>query len=231
MFKRGEPCFSLILSPCMCFVTSPPHSLKWLYILWANIPVLHVCYHDCNDGEWSSGKFKKMCIFLLFPCQCFLQSYTSYGTQLQISDKAQIRLWIYYPAQMWIICLPTDELPGNSEECLQQQFFHLSGAVGTLHVQVCKVDTCIAKHITDWVQPGCSASTASHRMFYEDTSLSHLNWLRGFCFHSACKSGVVEKSGKKYHTFPDCLYLSCILIWIVFILRLPKELNTKTQRS
>lgn len=27
----------------MCFVTSPPHSLKWAYMLWANIPVMWCC--------------------------------------------------------------------------------------------------------------------------------------------------------------------------------------------
>lgn len=155
-----------------------------------------------------------MCIFLLFPCQCSLQSYTSYGTPLQISDKEQTRLRIYCPAQMWIICLPNGELPGNGEECPQEQFFHLSGVVGALHRQVCKVDTCIAKHMIDQVQPGCSASTASHRIFYEDTSLFHLNWLRCFCFHSAWKWGVVEKSGKKCHSFPDSLYFSFILIYL-----------------
>lgn len=140
-----------------------------------------VCYHDCNAGEWSSSKFKKIDIFLLFPCQCFLQSYPSYGTQLQISDKVQTRC--EYIIQMWITCSPNGELPGNGEE--QQQFLHLSGVVGALHIQVCKVDLHSQAHhrlATAWVP-----SAASHRRFYEDTSLSHLNWLRCFCFHSAWK--------------------------------------------
>lgn len=61
---------------------------------------------------------------------------------------------------------------------------------------------------TAWVP-----STASHRIFYEDTSLSHLNWLRCFCSHSEIRCGW--KIGKKYYTFPDCLYFSCILIYLI----------------
>lgn len=166
-------------------------------------------------GGVSFSKLKKMSLFLLFPCQYIFQSYTSYAIQLQFSDKAETRLWIceyskyvnipnvnilnvnylsrisFYHTQWWYtwewwrasatVILPSEWWCVNTTR---------TGLQVGLHSQ--------AYHWWDATYMCCF-----HRMFYEDILFPCPSWLRCFCFHPAWTLVVVEKSGKKYCTFPD----------------------------
>lgn len=179
-----------------------------------------MCYHDYNVGGGVSQHTQENGSFLAF-------SMSIHVPKLQFLCHTTPILWQSRDQIVNILSSP------NVNYMCGRSFYHTQwwytwewwrvSAMVILPSEWCCVNTTctglqVGLHRQAYHRLGetyvcCFYSLAAHRMFYEDRLFPYPSWLRCFCLHPAWKLVVIEKSGKKYHTFPDLHSLTvCISV-------------------